>query len=84
MKMMVLRMIMAAMAVHGVRRLRIAQNEVEPTLDGRQHETCGNERAQAQHRENEWRSPVACATGPEPIRASSHAITMPKDNYRIK
>jgi hypothetical protein len=84
MKMMVLRMIMAAMAVHGARRLRIAQNEVEPALDGRQHETCWNERAQAQHRENEGRSPVACATGPEPIRASSHATTMPKDIYGIK
>jgi hypothetical protein len=70
--------------VHGAGRLRIAQHEIEPTIDRRQHEPCGNERAQAQHRENEWRSPVACATGPEPIRASSHAITMPKDICRIK
>jgi hypothetical protein len=82
--MMMLRMIMAAVVVHGTWRLRIAQNKIEPTLDRRQHETCGNERAQAQHRENEWRGPVACATVPEPIRAASHGITMPKVIYGIK
>jgi hypothetical protein len=82
--MMMLRMIVAAVMVHGARCLRIAQHEIEPAIRRGQHETGRNQRAQAEHRENERRRPVACAMGPEPIRAACHIITMPKETDAIK
>jgi hypothetical protein len=83
--MVMARMIMAAVVVlPGARRIRVAQHDSQSPIDRRQHETCGNERAQAEHRENERRCPVARATSPEPIRPSSHAITMPQELYGIK
>jgi hypothetical protein len=58
------RMIVTAMMMNGPRRIRIAQNDFKSPVDRREHEACGHERAKAEHREDERRSPVACATVP--------------------
>jgi hypothetical protein len=76
--------IMAVAVLQGARRIRVAQYDSQSSIDRRQHEPCGNERAQAEHRENEWRRPVAYATSPEPTRSSSHSTKLPEDRCGIK
>jgi hypothetical protein len=83
-RMIMARMIMAGVVLQGARRIRVAQHDSQSPINRRQHETCGNERAQAQHRQNEWRRPVAQATGPEPARSSSHPMKVPERHAGIK
>jgi hypothetical protein len=59
--MMVTRMIVAARVMRGTRSIGIAQDDGELAVDRRQHEPRRNERAKAEHREHEGRSPMACA-----------------------
>ena len=84
MSMMMSRITLSAMVVHGAWRIRIAQNDIESAIDRREHETRGNERAQTQHCKNEGGSPVACTTKPELLLSSSHAVTMPEGLWGIK
>jgi hypothetical protein len=77
-------MVMAGAVLHGGRRIRVAQHDSQSPINRREHETCGNERAQAEHRENERRGPVARATGPGPIRSSTHFTKVPEDQDGIK
>jgi hypothetical protein len=67
------RVLMAAMVVGcSARRIRVAQHDSESPIDRREHEPCWNERAQAEHRENERCRPVASPTGSDTICAASH------------
>jgi hypothetical protein len=69
------------MVMGGVRCVRIAYNDVQPSVDGREHEACGNKRAQAQQSEDERGGPMRDATASRPIRfACVHMLTMP---YRL-
>jgi hypothetical protein len=79
------RMLMAAMVVRRSRRIRVAQHDSDSPIDGREHEPCGNERPQAQHRENQWGGPAARVTWPDSTCAASHHIvTMRQGLKRIK
>jgi hypothetical protein len=69
------------MMMADVRRVRIAYNNVQPSVDGREHEARGNESAEAQQSEDERGGPTGDATASRPIRfASVHMMTMP---YRL-
>ena len=66
--------------------IRIAQDHRELSVNGRKHETRGNERAQQQHCEHKRRRPMTPATGarPDPCASAaeihsfaSHLSTMP-------
>ena len=75
---------MAAVMVHRARGIRIAQHDTEPPIGRRKHETCGNECAQAEDRQNQSGYP---ATGSE--RPFTHPVphcylTMPESRYGIK
>lgn len=83
-RMIVADVIMASVASHGAPCIRVAQHHSQSPINRRQHEPCGNQRAQAEHRENEWRHPVACATGPQPTRSSSHCSKVPEGHDGIK
>jgi hypothetical protein len=58
--MVVARMVLAAMMVHGTRGIGIAQDDRQLAVDWRQHEAGGNERPQAEHREHPGRCPTHC------------------------
>ncbi len=82
---MMSRMIMAAVVVHGSRRVRIAQDDVKSPIDRRQHEPCRNQGTQAEHCEHERCSPVAGPTVLQLFLASLHdPRTMPEALHRIK
>jgi hypothetical protein len=83
-RMIVADVILASVASHGAPCIRVAQHHSQSLINRRQHEPCGNQRAQAEHRENEWRRPVACATGPQPTRSSSHCSKVPEGHEGIK
>jgi hypothetical protein len=70
--------------LQGARRIRVAQHHSQSPIHRLQHEPCGNERAQAEHRENEWRRPMACATDPQPTRSSPHSSKVPEGPDGIK
>ena len=73
------------MMMADVRRVGIAYNNSQPSVDGSEHETCGNERAEAQQSENERGGPTGDATASRPIRfACLHMMTMPYRLWRIK
>ncbi len=73
--------------------IRIAQDQRELSVNGRKHETRGNERAQQQHCEHKRRRPMTPATGARPDRCAppaeihslaSHPSTMPQRAVAIK
>ena len=60
--------VMARRVILGqARGIGVAQYDFEPSIHGREHETCGNERPQAEHGQDEWSRPMATATVPQPI-----------------
>ena len=60
--------VMARRVILGqARGIGVAQYDFEPSIHGREHETRGNERSQAQHGQDERRRPMATATVPQPI-----------------
>jgi hypothetical protein len=82
---MVTRMIMGGVMMHGARSIRIAQHDLESPLDRSKHVARRHECAKAQHRENERRGPVAPPTVSQPICCSSHTeLTMPERPHIIK
>ena len=58
--MMVAGVILAAVMMRSARGIGIAQDDGDVAVDRRQHETGGNERPQAEHREHPGRSPMRC------------------------
>ena len=69
------------MIMADVRRVRIAYNDVQSSVDGSEHEACGNKSAEAQQSEDERGGPMRDATASRPIRfARVHIMTMP---YRL-
>ena len=82
---MMSRLIMAAMVVQGSRRVRITQDDIEPSIDRCQHEARRNEAAQAKHCEHERYSPMAGAVVLRLFTASLHGPgTMPEALQWIK
>ena len=73
------------MMMADVRRVGIAYNNVEPSVDGSEHEARGNESAEAQQSEDVRGGPTGDATAARPIRfACLHMMTMPYRLRRIK
>lgn len=69
------------MMMADVGRVRIAYNNVQPSVDGSEHEARGNESAEAQQSEDERGGPTGDATVSRPIRFTCfHMMTMP---YRL-
>jgi hypothetical protein len=69
------------MMMADVRRVRIAYNDVQSSVDGSEHEARGNKSAEAQQSEDERGGPTSDATASRPIRfACVHIMTMP---YRL-
>ena len=58
--MMVAGVILAAVLMRSTRGIGIAQDDGDVAVDRRHHETGGNERPQAEHREHPGRSPMRC------------------------
>jgi hypothetical protein len=56
------------MMMGGVRCVRIAYDDVQASVDGREHEAGGNKSAEAQQSEDERGGPTADATASRPIR----------------
>ncbi len=85
MSVMMARMIMAAVVVNRARHIRIAQHDSDAPIHRGQHETGGDERPQTQHRQDEWRSPVAHTVVSQPVGASAHGrIKMRQGSCEIK
>ena len=73
------------MMMADVRRVGIAYNDVQPSVDGSEHEARGNESAEAQQSEDERGGPTGDATASRPIRFTClHVMTMPYRLGRIK
>jgi len=73
------------MMVTEVRRVRVAYNNVQPSVDRSEHEARGNESAEAQQSEDERGGPTGDATASRPIRFTCvHMMTMPYRLWRIK
>jgi hypothetical protein len=69
------------MMMADTRRVRVAYNNVQPSVDGSEHEARGNESAEAQQSEDERGGPTGYATASRPIRFTCvHMLTMP---YRL-
>src|SRR5262249_19287951 len=66
-------------------RIGVAQYDAHVSIDWRQHEARGDERPQAEHRQDEGSSPMRHSTGPRSIGSSwHHCGTMPDPAYRRK
>jgi hypothetical protein len=75
------RVVVTHMMMTEARRVRVAYNNVQPSVDGSEHEACGNESAEAQQSEDERSGPTGHATASRPIRFRCvHMLTMP---YRL-
>jgi hypothetical protein len=69
------------MMMADVRRVRIAYNDVQSSIDRSEHEARGNKSAQTEQSEDERGGPMRDATTSRPIRfACFHIMTMP---YRL-
>jgi hypothetical protein len=69
--MMVARMVLSAVVPRSARNVRIAQDDREPPVDGRQHEAGRNQGAQGKHGEHQHRSSVRCAVA-QVVSSASH------------
>jgi hypothetical protein len=66
------------MMMADVRRVRIAYNDIQSSVDGSEHEARRNKSAETQQSEDERGGPTRDATASRPIRfACVHIMTMP-------
>jgi hypothetical protein len=71
-------MVSAVLVMHRARSFGVAKHDREAPVQRRQHEACGNKRAQAKHRQHERRRPMADATMPQLFSAvPCHPVKMP-------
>ena len=77
--------VIVAVKMTDVRRVRIAHDNFQSSIDWSEHEARGNESAEAQQSEDVRGGPTGDATAARPIRfACLHMMTMPYRLRRIK
>ena len=80
--MMVARIVLSAVAPRSARNVRIAQDDREPPVDGRQHEAGRNEGTQGKHGEHQHRSSVRCAIT-QVVSSASHTSQHEVDQGKV-
>lgn len=70
--MTVSRLIVAAVVVYSRRCRGVANDDFEPPLNGGKHETCRNERAEADHCQHKGRNPTGRPNVPAGVLPSPH------------
>jgi hypothetical protein len=80
--MMVARIVLSAVAPRSARNVRIAQDDREPPVDGRQHVAARNQGAQGKHGEHQHRSSVRCAIT-QVVGSASHTSQHEVDQGKV-